>query len=367
MDKILVVFTGGTIGSKKDSNYIIDIDESTTYLLLELYGKSLSKRDVLFDTLHPLNILSEDLVIDDWGIIKETIEKVDFNNYSGIIITHGSDTLPYSSAAISYMFSNTPIPIILTASNYPLDDNRSNGLRNFISSVDFILDNNLPGVFVVFENHNNELTVHLGTRLMQAVQYNFMFGNFDFESFEHISFGKIVEGAFLRNDSMINPEIEELRLSRQGIELDKVKLSSDIIVITPEPGLNYKYYDFSKVKPKAILHNLYHSGTACMRDMGKHEYSAIEFANYCKEKGIDMYMTPIIDISKDHYPSSHILVEHGVTPLANISVEAAIVKLMMAYGSYENKNEMHAFLNRNLFFENYDQVYLEHIRKLSRA
>lgn len=364
MKKILVIFTGGTIGSREDNDKIIDIDESKSHYLLEVYQKSLSKRDVVFDTLNPYSILSENLVVDDWLTLKDTLQGVNFQNYEGIIITHGSDTLPFTSAAISYMFSNTPIPIVLTASNYPLDDNRSNGLRNFISCVDFILDEQLPGIFVLFENHVGDIIVHLGTRLIQAYAYDFIFGNFDFESFDSINFGKMVEGRLIRNESLVNPTIEDLFKPKDSIRLERVGFSPNILCITPEPGLNYNLYDFSKVKPHAVLHNLYHSSTACTRDTKNHEYSLVEFVNYCHEHDVDVYIAPMISISLDQYLSSHILLEHGVIPLSNISTEAAIVKLMMAYGTFDNKYEIHDFLkNSNLFFECFDKAFIENMKR----
>ena len=59
--------------------------------------------------------------------IKEQIES---EKYDGIIITHGTDTLQYTSAMLGYMFDDVSIPIVLVSSNYVLEDKRANGLIN---------------------------------------------------------------------------------------------------------------------------------------------------------------------------------------------------------------------------------------------
>src|SRR5690554_4742477 len=105
------------------------------------------KEQVKFDVLQPLRILSENIVPQDWITLIKCLDSVKLNKYIGIIITHGSDTIPYTSAAISYAYNHTPIPIVLVASNYPLEDERSNGLRNFTDAIDFIHNSPLPGVF----------------------------------------------------------------------------------------------------------------------------------------------------------------------------------------------------------------------------
>jgi L-asparaginase len=111
MKKILVVFTGGTIGSKV-SNKTIDVDEQIGYLLIEKF-KEQSKLDVEFETIQPLNILSENCTPKDWSKIITAIKSAKSDDIDGIIITHGTDTLPYTSAIVSYVFADTDIPTIL--------------------------------------------------------------------------------------------------------------------------------------------------------------------------------------------------------------------------------------------------------------
>lgn len=364
MKKILVVFTGGTIGSKLN-NKIIDVDKSLAYYLLDCYNNSNLKREVEFDTIHPLNILSENLVPNDWITMYNTISKIDSSKYQGIIITHGSDTLPFTSTALSYLLNQTDIPIVITASNRPLEDKNSNGLRNFINSVNFIIDNNIPGIFVVFENNAGQSTVHLGTRLTEASPFNHAF-----DSFNSLTFGNNTDKGFVRNTHKLNPEVSMFKEKHEKFKCSNINFSSDILYISPRPGLNYKFFDFSKIKPKAVLHDLYHSGTACTRITPDHYYSLIDFTKYCAVHDVDIYISPITNVSDNLYASSDLLIKYGGFPLQNISVEAAIVKLMLAYGSLDNKKQIYEFLNnKTLFFEYIDNVCGQHLlgRKINQV
>lgn len=347
MKKILIIFTGGTIGSRK-SKKTINVDDNSSYFLLKSYEDSELKRDVTFETLQPLNILSEDLIPGDWLILHSSLSSVKLSDYAGIIITHGTDTLPFTSAAISYMFNYIDIPIVITASNYPLEDEKSNGLRNFANSVNFILDYSVPGIFVVFENNCGDSVVHLGTRLIQAVPFTN-----EFDSVNSIVFGKIAGRKFFWNESSLNPGWETLKASREKIGAEKIRLSSEILYIKPHPGLNYKYYNFSVNRPKAVLHDLYHSGTACTRETDNYLLSLVDFTKYCLEKEVDVYITPIRNINGDLYLSSNKLIECGALPLQNISMEAAIVKLMLAYGCFYDKGRRRWFMNDSMLFFEY--------------
>ncbi|PZE20556.1 asparaginase [Paenibacillus xerothermodurans] len=346
MQKVLVVFTGGTIGSKKNDR-TINVDQAAAYHLIETYHNSVDSRNVQFDTIQPLNTLSENIAPGDWMTLINSLRTMDFDSYQGIVVTHGSDTLAFTAACLSYAFNGTSIPIVLTASNYPLDDERSNGLRNFAGAVDLILDGPLPGVFVVFENNRGEAVVHLGTRLIQADPFTDQF-----DSPYGLHFGRMVDHKLRINRHPINPDIEQLAQKRPTIPFERLGFSSGVVCIKPFPGLNYQYYDFTRNKPQAVLHGVYHSGTASARDNDAQLYSLTRFIGYCKDHGVPLYISPLKNVAGDLYSSSVQLLQAGAIALENISTEAALVKLMLAYGSFDSEREIKALMQGgSLFFE----------------
>ncbi|NIK79476.1 L-asparaginase [Paenibacillus castaneae] len=348
MKNLLVVFTGGTIGSKQQGAGI-DVNQSGSYALIEGFMNSSHYReDVMLDAIQPLNMLSENICPSDWLTLAAAIRGIDMSAYHGVIITHGSDTLAYSAAMFSYLFADTSLPIVLTASNYPLSDGRSNGSRNFANAVHYIADAGLPGVFVVYENDQGEPLVYLGTRITQAVSFTDQFGSPYDEPF-----GRIVERNFEWHASVRSPEPKQLMQQREALftwEPHTLAIDTSIVYIKPFPGLNYTYYDFSNQKPKAVLHDLHHSGTACAIEEGP--YSLLAFMSRCLAQGIDFYICPIKDRTDALYSSSLRLIEAGATVIENMSMEAAVTKLMLAYGIYDQKEQVEAFMNgTTLYYE----------------
>jgi L-asparaginase len=352
LKKIMVMFTGGTIGSRK-SERSIDVDQMTSYELIQLYETYPHKRSVAFDTIQPLNILSENLIPEDWMTLIRELQKIDYHQYQGIVITHGTDTLPFTAAALSYACREIPIPLILIASNFPLNDTRGKGLLNFSHAVDFIYEQPIPGVFVIFEDSQNQAVVHLGTRLTQSDPYTD-----EYDSTYSVPFGSMKQRRLAHNTHDLNPTIAKVYQQQSLNQLQpQFSFSSEILYIKPHPGLNYQYYNFASHRPKAVLHDLYHSGTACTRYSDQFKSSIIDFIAYCKSHQVQVYIAPLKNKSGDLYASSIQFIEAGAVPLVNISVESALVKLMLAYGSFEEHQAVLQFMNEtSLFFEIHEKL-----------
>jgi L-asparaginase len=128
--RILVVFTGGTIGSQINQSQAIDVRPGRTRLLLSKYAES-GPLPASFEVIEPHNILSENATPNDWNTLVRAIREVDATSFDGIVVTHGTDTLAYASAALSFALHDLPVPLVMVASNYPLDDARANGFDYF--------------------------------------------------------------------------------------------------------------------------------------------------------------------------------------------------------------------------------------------
>ncbi|WP_138753825.1 asparaginase [Paenibacillus sinopodophylli] len=352
MKQLLVVFTGGTIGSKKQGSGI-DVDGAGSYSLIDDYNNGEHQRnDVQLHAIQPLNILSENMTTNDWITLAAAIRRLDLTLYSGLIITHGSDTLAYSAAMMGYLFAGISIPLILTASNYPLADERSNGRRNFANAIAFAAQEQLPGVFALYENDTGKALVYLGTRITQCASFTDQFG-----SPYGIPYGTIVDSRFEWYPHERNPKPESLRSSSKSTWIwdeGSLRLETSIVYIKPYPGLNYDYYDFSSNQPKAVLHDLHHSGTACAMEEGP--YSLPRFIKACRAQGIDVYICPIKDRSDSLYSSSLRLIEAGAIVIEKLSVEAALTKLMLAYGLYEDAAEARAFATESILYYEHNEV-----------
>jgi L-asparaginase len=116
-------------------------------------------------------------------------------------------------------------------------------------------------------------------------------------------------------------------------------------MIKPYPNLDYSHFNLHGVD--AVLHDLYHSGTACATEQWGEQYSLVEFIKRCAEQHIKVYLAPAIH-SEDAYQSTRILIEHGAIMLWNMSIEAAYVKLLLAYSNFKQQQDINEFMAMTL-------------------
>jgi L-asparaginase len=125
----------------------------------------------------------------------------------------------------------------------------------------------------------------------------------------------------------------------------KANFSERILMIKPYPGLNYDHFNLENAD--AVLHDLYHSGTACTADQWGDNYSLLEFIKRCREHHIKVYLAPAIK-STDAYQSTRALIEQGAEMIWNMSIEAAYIKLLLAYGNFSDEQQIMAFIDSDI-------------------
>ena len=335
MTQILVIFTGGTIGSMKQGENI-DVRDAGTYMLLDSYQATYSS-SVSFTAIQPLNILSENLTPNHWQTILKTIAEQDLTQFDGIIITHGSDTLAYSSALLGLFLQHIDLPIMLVASNYTLGHPKANGLRNFAAAVNLIEQRVASNVYVVYEDDKNRMQCYLATRITQCETFTDQFS-----SPYELVLGEVVDGKLHYFEHQYNPTEEQLRI-RKSYELPEHIVSgcftfNKVLYIKPYVGLDYNWISWdSQNKPVAIVHDLYHSGTACVSEAAAESLVSLVKRAYADQ--IPVYLTPIRELDEAIYASTGELVNAGAFPISGISVEATIAKVHLASLLFEGNIE----------------------------
>ena len=104
-----IIFTGGTIGSTAGERYITT-DSKKSYRLIEMYREQYGD-DVEFITDSPYEILSENITCREYPLLAEAVKKMIDRGVKGVIVTHGSDTLQYSAAFLSYVIPQGSVPV----------------------------------------------------------------------------------------------------------------------------------------------------------------------------------------------------------------------------------------------------------------
>jgi L-asparaginase/Glu-tRNA(Gln) amidotransferase subunit D len=333
MKNILVVFTGGTIGSIASEGVIKPSGDAPFELIAEYQRRCPNAKDIRFKTIQPIRILSENLAPPAWKILIAAIEAEQPAQYDGIIVTHGTDTLAYTAAALGFYFHRLTRPMLLVSSDYPLAHPKANGIDNFICAVEFILNVREPGVFVPYRNQRQTARVHRGVRLASSPQLTG-----DFFSVRGQSYLEFDGHRFSRTGlSPVKPQAELPPL--------KAEFSSRILMLKPYPGLDYSHINLERTD--AVLHDLYHSGTACTTERWGENHSLFEFIPRCRQQGIEVYLAPAFK-SKNAYESTHFLLKEGAKMIWNMSIEAAYVKLMLAYGNFNDPIRIQEFIERDV-------------------
>lgn len=149
MKRILILTTGGTIVSLQTADGLKPGEADISSIL---YDKIITlNRDYEVDIEPIFNKDSSNIFPGDWYVVKESIQK-HINNYDGIVILHGTDTMSYSAAMLSYLFAGIDKPIVLTGSQIPIAFKDSDGVKNLKDAIITAGDDRLKGVFVVFHD-----------------------------------------------------------------------------------------------------------------------------------------------------------------------------------------------------------------------
>ena len=131
--KILLIYTGGTIGMMKD--YKSGALKAFNFSKLLKNIPELNQLDCEIDS-HSFEtpIDSSNINFTHWISIASTIENT-YDDYDGFVVLHGSDTMSYSASALSYMLENLAKPVIFTGSQLPIGDLRTDAKENLITSI----------------------------------------------------------------------------------------------------------------------------------------------------------------------------------------------------------------------------------------
>ncbi|XP_076751974.1 L-asparaginase 1 [Xylocopa sonorina] len=171
--RVLVLYTGGTIGMIRNENGVLVPKANAFVKKLRNYPHMHDRQyaEERFGSMGPLvlpmtatdnrrviyNVLeysplcdSSDMSMDDWIHIANDI-KESYEHFDGFVILHGTDTLSYTASALSFMLESLGKIVILTGSQVPIFDARSDGLDNFLSSLIIAANYNIPEVCVYFK------------------------------------------------------------------------------------------------------------------------------------------------------------------------------------------------------------------------
>tara|TARA_Y100000310_G_scaffold41027_1_gene38496 strand:- start:1387 stop:2622 length:1236 start_codon:yes stop_codon:yes gene_type:complete len=154
LPNISVLHTGGTIASKIDYKTGGVIAKFTPEEILENVPELGKISNINCKMVS--NIFSEDINFKDYNILAKEIQKEVKKGVNGIIVTHGTDTMHYSSAALSFMLENLSIPVVFVGAQRSSDRGSSDAFLNLICAAQFIINTNYSGVSICMHSNMSD-------------------------------------------------------------------------------------------------------------------------------------------------------------------------------------------------------------------
>ena len=156
LPKISILHTGGTIASKVDYETGGVISRFTPEELIDMFPEI--KNIAQLSSRLVRNMWSEDIRLVHYNILAKEVEKEIKSGATGVIITHGTDTLHCTSAALSFALQNLPVPVIVVGSQRSSDRPSSDAAMNLICAATFIANTDLAEVVICMHENTDDNT-----------------------------------------------------------------------------------------------------------------------------------------------------------------------------------------------------------------
>lgn len=315
--RVLLIYTGGTIGMIKDPK---------TGILSPFDFESLHERIPEIDLLDiEVGIEAFEKPIDssnmeptDWVLIAEIIAE-NYQNYNGFVILHGSDTMAYTASALSFMFENLGKPIILTGSQLPIGVVRTDGKENIITAIEIAahLENGEPLI--------SEVAIYFEYQLYRGNR-TYKHNAENFQAFRSPNYPILAQAG-------VHIKYNREFISARPSESMKLNTSMDnsVTVLTLFPGISRSIVQAAA----SIPHNL----VLIVRTFGSGNASSAAWFLKLLSDAIDgglllinVSQCLVGGVNQGKYATSTGMQEMGVISAGDMLIEAALTKTMALLG-----------------------------------
>ena len=313
MKKILLIGTGGTIASEVTQNGLAP--ELTTEQLLAHIPAISDICEV--ECIQLLSLDSTNITPEHWLMMAQCIRK-NYHAYDGFVLTHGTDTMAYTAAALSYLIQGSPKPIILTGAQKPIGFDSTDSKINLLDAFRCASED-MPGVSIVFNNQ-----VILGTRARKTRSKSFQ----AFSSINYPDLGVLRDGVLLRY----------IRQDCGAYPMFYDKLDTKVALMKLVPGADRTMADFLLERNDALILESFGVGGLpeaggfydCIREWmekGKIVVLTTQVANEGSALGVDRV-------------GCQLKSDLRVLEAYDMGTEAVVAKLMWILGQTKDRGEV---------------------------
>ncbi len=323
MTKILMIATGGTIASKPTTTGLTPMITSK-----ELLEKIPSVKDICQVTTLPLfNLDSTNVSSIHWIKMVDCI-KEHYNDYDGFVITHGTDTMAYTAAALSYMIQNSKKPIILTGSQKSIYEENTDARTNLLHAFLYASSKASHGVHIMF---NGQAIIGTRARKIRTKSFN------AFTSVDYPVSAVIRDNRIIRYIKDI-PYASTPTFSRTMVE--------KVFLLKLIPGLSAGIFSYLKEHYDIIIIEGFGVGGIPVYQDSSY-LSAMEDWIACGKLIVMTTQVPLEGSDMEVYQVGYrAKKDYQVIEAYNMTLEATVTKLMWILGQTQDNQEI-----RRLFYE----------------
>lgn len=325
--KILLIATGGTIASQSIGHGLspsLLSDEILTYVpSVRTFCET--------EAIQLFNIDSTNMEPSHWMQIAEVIRQK-YEAFDGFVILHGTDTMSYTAAALSYLIQNTRKPIVLTGAQRPIDQEITDAKRNLYDSFLYACDCHACGVSIVFDGR-----VIAGTRARKTRTKSF-------NAFSSIDFPDL---AVIRNNQIIRYIRDEV----EGKPIFSERLNTKVFVLKLIPGMDASIFDYLILHYDAlVIESFGVGGIPC--------YGVDRFMDAVEDwisSGKVLVMTTQVPLEGSdmaiYQVGARIKEKYEVLEAYDMTLEAVVTKLMWILGKTSDREEIQRLFYRSVGYD----------------
>ena len=343
LPNITILHTGGTIASKVDYRTGAVFASFKPEDLIGMFPELSEIAN--FDSELVASMFSEDMRFKLYSLMAKDIEKEVKKGVDGIILTHGTDTMGYSAAALAFMLEDLPIPVIIVGSQRSSDRGSSDAGINLVCAAEFIAKTDFVGVAICMHESMEDKTcaimppcktrkLHSSRRDAFKVVNDIIIARINFEN-------KKIE--FIKKDYIRKDKNRKLKV-KEGIE-EKVAL------LKIHPNMHPDQFKALKGYKGIVLEGtgLGHAPVGVPNEyckINKENFNAIE--ELAKNSVVVMASQTLFGrVNMNVYSTGRDLLKAGVIPGEDMLPETAFVKLAWLLGNYK-KDEVKMLIGKNL-------------------
>lgn len=337
MNKVLLIYTGGTVGMGQNPQTGALEPLDFNHLENSMPEFNLIRKNVDVDVYQftpPID--SSDMMPRNWAQLVRIISR-SYDQYDGFVILHGTDTMAYTASALSFMLENLTKPVILTGSQLPIGQLRTDGKENLITSIELAAMKDEEGHARV-----PEVCIYFSGRLLRgnrSTKINAE-GFYAFDSFNYPHLCEAGVNFTFADHHILKPDFSKRMIPHYAMD-------ENVLVFSIFPGIQERIFRniLSSHALRGIVMRTFGSGNA------PHIRWLMPLLKEAAQRGVT-----IVNISQcvagsvvmNRYDTGYQLMDIGVVSGHDGTVEAAITKLMFLQGLYSDSNIIRSLMNQSL-------------------